>query len=126
MCDEGSVDHVPEFFIVLKFLIDHLVEEGAAFAYGIASEFRKNVGHRHVVLVADPFDIFDDLLDHVLIVEVEGQRCLNGKASTDVDGVQRVADLAEFAILENETAQLAPVIGSVLNAGIDKEMEHLQ
>src|SRR5690606_40549364 len=97
-------DHIPEFFVVLQFLIDNVVQNGATFSNGIATEFCEDVWNGNVVLVANPLYVFNDLLDHVTVVVVESQRCFDREAATDIDRVQSLADLAQLTVLENKTA----------------------
>src|SRR5688572_27242162 len=110
MRDERAIDHVPKFLVVLKFLIDHFIQYGTAFPYGVASKFRKNVWNRYVVLVTNPLDVFHDLLDHVFIIILESERGLDGESTADIDRIQRWTNLLQFAILENEAAELTPIV----------------
>src|SRR5690606_1845334 len=124
VCYERTVDHVPKLLVVLQLLIDDLVQERAAFTHGVASEFGEDIRNGYIVLVADPFDVLNDLLDLVFVVVLEGERRLDGKSAADVDRIERVADLFQFTVLEDEAAEFTPVICRIVDTGVDKEVQH--
>src|SRR5258706_5864088 len=109
MRDERSIYHVPELFVVLKFLIYHRIQHCPAFTHSEASKFGEDVRHGHIVLLTNPLDVFHDLLDHVLVIVLKGERCFNWEAAPDINRVENVADLSHLAILENEAAEFTPI-----------------
>ena len=124
--DERRVDHVPVLAVVLLFLVDDRVERRAAFAYGERPELGEDVGFLRVVAVADVLDLGDDLLGQVFVVVLEVERVLDGEPAADVEAVQLGADGFEFAVDVHALRQLVPVVGRVLDARVDEEMQHLE
>ena len=124
--DERRVDHVPVLAVVLLFLVDDRVERGAAFAHGERPEFGEDVGFLDAVSLADVLDLGDDLLGEVLVVVLEVQGVLDRETAADVEAVELGADGLEFAVDVHALRQLVPVVGGVLDAGIDEEVQHLE
>ena len=63
---------------------------------------------------------------HIFIVEVLRQGSLVGQAAADVQAVQLRADGLELAVNLYALGQFVPVLGSIPDAGVDEEVEHLQ
>ena len=126
MRDEGAINHIPKLFIVLQFLVHHRIQHGTAFAHGKTSKLGEDVGHGHIVFLANPFYVFHNLLDHVFVIELECERSFDREAPSNVDGIQCIADFFHLAILENKPAQFAPIIGGVFYSRVDKKVQHLE
>ena len=124
--DERRVDHVPVLAVVLLLLVDDRIERRAAFAHGERSELGEDIGFLDAVHLADVFDLRHDLLGHVLVVVFEVERVLDREAAADVQAVQFGADGLQLAVDVEALAQLVPVVGRVLDACVDEEVEHLQ
>src|SRR5438105_919871 len=84
VCDEGAIDHIPKLFIVLKFLIHHGIQNRSAFSYSETSKLGEDVWYRNIILFANPFNVFHDLFDHVLIIELKSKGSFNGKTSANI------------------------------------------
>ena len=124
--DERRVDHVPVLAVVLLFLVDDRVEHRAAFAHGERAEFGENVGFLDAVALADVLDLRHDLLGEVLVVVFEVERVLDRETAADVEAVQLGTDGLQLAVDVHALRQLVPVVGRVLDAGVDEEMQHLE
>ena len=124
--DEGAVDHVPVLAVVLLFLIDDRVEGRAAFADGKRSEFSEYVRFVDSVAGTDVLDLRDDLFGQVLVVVREVERVFDRKAASDVEAVQIGANGLQFAVDVQAFRQFVPVVGRVLDTGIDEEVQHFE
>ena len=124
--DEGAVDHVPHFAVVLLLLVEDAVEGGAALADGEAAEFGEDVGFVDFAVGADVFDLREDFFGHVLVVVGGSEGGFAGEAATDVEGVEFGTDALEVAVDVDAFGEFVPVVGGVADAGVDKEMEHLE
>ena len=123
---EGIVYHVPLFAVVLLLDIQDFKDGGTAFAHGETAELRKDVRLRHAVRIAGDFNLVDDFLHHVLVVEVLGQGSLVGQAAANVQAVQLRADGLEFTVHLDALGKLVPVIGRIPDTRVDEEMQHLE
>ena len=123
---ERTVDHVPAFAVVLLLLVDDREESCTAFADGERSEFREDVRFVDSGLVTEVFNLRDDLFGHVFIVVIEGQGVLDRESSSDVQRIEFRADFLQFAIHGQALVQFVPIVGSVLDPGVDEEVQHFQ
>src|SRR5690606_183488 len=57
---------------------------------------------------------------------MERQGCLDWETAADVDRIQRITNLSEFTILEDEAAEFTPVVCGVLDTRVDEKVEHLK
>ena len=124
--DERRVDHVPVLAVVLLLLVDDRIERCAAFAYREGAELGEDVRFFGVVALADVLDLGDDLFGQVLVVVLEVERVLDRESAADVEAVQFGADGLQLAVDVDALRQLVPVVGRVLDAGIDEEVQHLE
>ena len=124
--DERRVDHVPVLAVVLLLLIDDRVERRAAFAHGERSELGEDVRLLDAVALADVLDLRHDLLGQVLVVVFEVERVLDGESAADVEAVELWADGFQLAVDVHALRELVPVVGRVLDSGVDEEVEHLE
>ena len=123
---EGAVYHVP--FLTVVLLLDSEDGEygGSALADGVGTELREDVGFLDSPGVADALDLGHYLLDHILVVVVHAEGILYRQSATDVQGVEGRADGLQVAVDIDALAQLVPVVGVVLDAGVDEEVQHLE
>ena len=124
--DEGAVDHVPHFAVVLLLLVEDAVEGGAALADGEAAEFGEDVGFVDFAVGANVFDLREDFFGHVLVVVGGGEGGFAGEAAADVEGVEFGTDALEVAVDVDAFGELVPVVGGVADAGVDEEVEHFE
>ena len=122
---EGTVDHVPFLAVVLLLDSEYGEYGGSALTYGIGTELGENVGLLDSSGVADALDLGHHLLNHVLVVVVHAQGVLDRQAAAYVQGIEGRADSLEVAVYVDTFAQLVPVVGVVLDAGVDEEVQHL-
>jgi hypothetical protein len=122
--DEGVVDHVPDFGVVLLLLPQDGEDDGAAFTDGVFSEFRKNVRFGNFLLVAGVKNKVDDFPDHVGIVELETEGVANGHAATNIQAGEGRANFFQLAVQFDGFFQFTPVINGVFDARIDEKVKH--
>ena len=123
---EGAVYHVP--FLAVILLLDSEDGEygGSALADGIGTELGEDVGFLDSPGVADALDLGHYLLDHVFVVVVHAEGILDRQSAADIQGIEGRADGLEVAVDVDTLAQLVPVVGVVLDAGVDEEVQHLE
>ena len=97
-----------------------------ALAHRIAAELGEDVRHGHVVSFAGLFYITYDLVDHELVIIFKAKGVLDGEPTADIDGIQLGADLFELTVQVDDLVQLAPIVDIVLDALIEKDVQHLQ
>ena len=76
--------------------------------------------------MADVLDLGDDLFGQVLVVVREVERVFDRKAASDVEAVQIGANGLQFAVDVQAFRQFVPVVGRVLDTGIDEEVQHFE
>ncbi len=123
---EGAINHIPALSIVLLLVVDHREEGCTALANSERAKLGEDVGLSDAIERTDIFDLRHDLLSHILIVIVEGQRVFDGESTTDIKAVELGTDLFQFTVELQTLAKLVPIVGSIFDSGINKEMEHLQ
>lgn len=74
----------------------------------------------------DVLDLRDDLFGQVLVVVREVERVFDRKAASDVEAVQIGANGLQFAVDVQALRQFVPVVGRVLDTGIDEEVQHFE
>ena len=74
----------------------------------------------------DVLDLRDDLFGQVLVVVREVERVFDRKAASDVEAVQIGANGLQFAVDVQAFRQFVPVVGRVLDTGIDEEVQHFE
>src|SRR6185437_16725097 len=99
---------------------------GHALAYRITSKFGEDMRHGYIAPLASLLDIPHYFVDHELIIIFESQGMLDRETAADVDRIQLRADLFQLAIQIDHLIQLAPIIDVVLDALVEKDMEHFQ
>ena len=114
--NKGTINHVPQFLVVLKFLLQNGIQHRTTFSYGVASEFGEDVWFSGVIFGTHPLDIFDNLICHVLVVVVKKHVGFDRPASSDVHGVQTRCHSLQLHILLNKAGQFRPIICRVLDA----------
>ena len=84
------------------------------------------MGYGYIVFITDPLYVFNNLFDHVLIVECKRERSFDGKSSTNVDRIKGVTDFPEFTIFKDEATEFTPIVRGVFNPCVDEKMQHFQ
>ena len=74
----------------------------------------------------DVLDLRDDLFGQVLVIVREVERVFDRKAASDVEAVQIGANGLQFAVDVQALRQFVPVVGRVLDTGIDEEVQHFE
>ena len=95
-------------------------------ADGKRSEFSEYVRFVDSVAGTDVLDLRDDIFGQVLVVVREVERVFDRKAASDVEAVQIGANGLQFAVDVHALRQLVPVVGRVLDTGIDEEVQHFE
>lgn len=85
---EGTVYHIP--FLAVVLLLDPENREycSTAFTHGVGTEFRENIGFFDSAGIADTLDLGHYLFYHVFVVVVHPKGILDGKAASDIKGVE--------------------------------------
>src|SRR5690606_3140488 len=124
--DEGRIDHVPFLPVVLLFLVEDLIDGPPALPDGKTPEFGEDVRDVHPGFGTGLVDLVDDLIHDIVVIVIEGQGILDGKAPADVQAVQGGAHLFQVDVHLEAFQKLVPIIGGVPDAGIDEKMQHFQ
>ena len=123
---EGRVNHVPLFAVVLLLFAHDGVEGGAGFAHGEGAEFGENVRLRDARGVAVGLDLGDDFPRHVVVVVLEIEGVFDGETAADVERAEGGADFFQLNVEVHALQQLVPIVGGVVDAGVDEEVQHVQ
>ena len=110
----------------MLFLAQNTVEGRARFAHCVAAKLGEDVRLFDALCLTNLLDLRDDFLGHVLVVVGVGQAVFDGESAPDVQGVKGRANLLELDVHAHRLIELVPVVGRVVNAGINKEVKHLQ
>ena len=68
----------------------------------------------------------NDFLRHVIVVVIESEGVFNGETTANVQGTQGWADFFELDVQVDALDQFVPIVGGVVDAGIDEEVKHVQ
>ena len=123
---ERTVNHVPALPVVLLLLIDDGEEGGTALAYRERTELGKDIRLLHPVGIADILNLRHNLLGHILVIVVEGERILYRETAAYVQRIEFRRKFLQFAVDLDALVQLVPIVGRILDTGIDEEVEHLE
>ena len=114
--DEGTINHVPQFLVVLKFFLQDGIKHCSALSNSVASEFGKDIRFSGVVFGTHPLDILDNLICHVLVVVVKKDIGFDRPSSSNIHGVQTRCYPLQLHVFLDKTSQFRPIIGRVLDA----------
>ncbi len=90
------------------------------------TELGEDIWLLHIVGIANVLDLRHDLLGHIFVIVVESERILDGEAAADVQRIELRRQLLQLAIDLNALVQLVPIVGRILDTGVDEEMKHLE
>ena len=121
---QAVVNQIPELRIILLFLLQYGKDGSTAFTHCIFSKFGVDIRVINAFLMSRMFDVDDDFINLVFVIMIKGKIITNRKSTTDINGIERRANLLEFCKDLQCLLEFSPIIKRIPDTGIYKQMQH--
>ena len=95
------VNHIPLLTIVLLLLVNNTIQHCTTFTYSITTKLCKNIWFRHIIVLTNSFHLRHNLFNHIFIVKLKIQVCLDRHTTTNIERIELRTNLFQVAIQVN-------------------------